>query len=65
MDLFIRHPNDLPHAQDGDTNMSKCDIWLAGANKISEVQALVYLKDARCSRCFPGWTTGGRGVRHG
>lgn len=63
--LYIRHPNDLPHAEDDETDLAKCGALIVGAKKITELQALVWLKNARCAGCFPGWTTGGHGVRHG
>jgi hypothetical protein len=62
--LYIRHPNDLPHTPDDDLSVTKCGIWLAGAKEITEAQALVFCKNARCPKCFPGWTAGGHGVRH-
>lgn len=63
--LYIRHPNDLPHVRDDEENVAKCGVWLGGAKEITDKQALVFCKDARCARCVPGWTTGGHGVRHG
>jgi hypothetical protein len=63
-DLYIRSKGDLPHTADDGHTEARCGVWLGRAMKITAAQALVYLGDARCPRCFPGWTTGGHGVRH-
>jgi hypothetical protein len=63
-DLYIRFGGDLPHTPDDVEHTAKCGVYLGHARKISEAQALVYLGNPRCPTCFPGWTTGGHGVRH-
>ena len=69
MSLYIRTPIDLPHAASeddslGENALARCGVILVDAKEITEKQALVFCRDARCHECFPGWTTGGQGVRH-
>jgi hypothetical protein len=44
----------MPHAIGRQYGRARCGEWLAGAQKITELQALVYLGDRRCVGCFPG-----------
>lgn len=52
--LWLRSRNDVPHclsrAWPGKT---ACGRALFGAQRITELQALVWLDDARCPTCFP------------
>lgn len=56
--LYIRTPNDSPHREhDWRPGVSACDRSLLNAVKITELQALKFLRDQRCSTCFPNWGT--------
>lgn len=54
MKLYIRWPTDDPHAMDDDRRHAVCGVDLTGAKKISDKQALVFLNDHRCPKCFAG-----------
>lgn len=58
--LYIRTPEDDPHAADDTVpEMSRCGVVLYGtrvkAVSITEAQALIHLGNRRCAACFPGW----------
>lgn len=53
MDLYIRNLNDPPHQRNPKAPLvARCGVSLFAAKKISEAQALVYLKNRRCKTCF-------------
>jgi hypothetical protein len=51
--LYIRSALDMPHAIGRQYGLARCGQSLGGAQKITELQALVFLGDRRCVRCFP------------
>lgn len=55
MKLYIRTPNDPPHARHAkEPGIARCGQPLGLAKEITEAQALVFLNNRRCGRCFPG-----------
>lgn len=66
MKLYIRSLNDPPHARRlMETHLARCGVPLALAKGITEAQALVYLSNNRCHRCFPNHSAHEGQVRHG
>lgn len=53
--LFIRSRHDAPHRASALPEFAECGAVLLRAEPITEAQALVFLDDARCLDCFPGW----------
>jgi hypothetical protein len=64
--LYIRYAEDDPHrASEIRPGSAHCGVPLAGAQAITEKQALVYLGDRRCKTCWPNhgihlWSMGHR-----
>jgi hypothetical protein len=58
--LYIRTALDPPHSMRfAEPGRFRCGQPVAGAYEISENQALVYLDNARCPGCFPGYAQRG------
>jgi hypothetical protein len=54
--LWIGSPADSPHSHSFTHPASaKCGRPMLGMRQITDKQALVYLGNARCTSCFPGW----------
>lgn len=54
MNLYIRTAGDDPHARStNEPRETVCGLQMAGMQQVTEPQALVWLQDRRCSRCFP------------
>lgn len=56
--LFINSLHDMPHrASDLSPLVSACQRSLIGAKEITDLQALKFLDNRRCTECFPNWAS--------